>query len=61
VIRVRRPLVGAVGGADLAIKGDLRVALRDLEQRMTIKFGGMLIVAVGVILAARRYLPAAHP
>jgi hypothetical protein len=25
--------------------------LRDLEQRLTIKFGGMIVVAVGVILA----------
>ena len=46
-------LAEALGGADLAAKVDLR----DLEQRLTIKFGGMLIVAVGVILAALRYLP----
>jgi hypothetical protein len=38
-----------------------RRSLRDLEQRLTIKFGGMLIVAVGVILAAPRYLPATPP
>ncbi len=50
-------LAEALGGADLAAKVDLR----DLEQRLTIKFGGMLIVAVGVILAALRYLPATHP
>ena len=50
-------LAEALGGADLTTKVDLR----DLEQRLTIKFGGMLIVAVGVILAALRYLPATHP
>jgi hypothetical protein len=33
--------------SQLATKGDLR----DLEQRMTIKFGWMIVVAVGVILA----------
>ncbi|HEY8871443.1 MAG TPA: hypothetical protein VIM52_00310 [Stellaceae bacterium] len=49
-------LAEAVGGADLATKADLR----DLEQRLTIRFGGMLIVEVGVILAALRYFPP-HP
>jgi hypothetical protein len=49
-------LAEAVGGADLATKADLR----DLEQRLTIRFGGMLIVAVGIILAALRYFPP-HP
>jgi hypothetical protein len=29
-----------------------------LEQRLTIRLGGMLVVAVGVLLAAIRYLPA---
>jgi hypothetical protein len=33
--------------SQLATKADLR----DLEQRMTIKLGGMIVVAVGVILA----------
>ena len=33
--------------SQLATKADLR----DLEQRITIKFGGMIVVAVGVILA----------
>jgi hypothetical protein len=33
--------------SQLATKADLR----DLDQRMTIKFGGMIVVAVGVILA----------
>jgi len=50
-------LAEAVGGAEIATKADLR----DLEQRLTIKFGGMLVVAVGVMLAAPRYFPAPHP
>jgi hypothetical protein len=49
-------LIEAVGGADLVTKADLR----DLEQRLTIRLGGMLVVAVGVILAALRYIPP-HP
>ncbi len=32
-----------------------------LEQRLIIKVGGMLVVAVGIILTALRFLPAAHP
>jgi hypothetical protein len=39
--------------ADLAAtKADLQSAMRDLEHRMTIKFGGMLVVAVTLLLTA---------
>jgi hypothetical protein len=38
--------------ADLAaLRTDIEHRLRELEQRMTIKLGGMMVVAVGVILA----------
>lgn len=47
----------AVGGAEFATETDLR----DLEQRLIIKVGGMMIVAVGIILAALRFLPASRP
>ena len=50
----------AVGGAELVTKADMAVALHDLDQRLTIKFGGMLVVAVGVILTALRYFPVSH-
>jgi hypothetical protein len=53
-------LAEAVGGAELVTKSDMTVALRDLEQRLTIKLGGMLVVAVGIIPAALRYFPP-HP
>src|SRR6266851_3647993 len=53
-------LAEAVGGAELVTKSDMTVALRDFEQRLTIKLGGMLVVAVGIILAAVRYFPP-HP
>jgi len=54
-------LAEAVGGAELVTKNDMSTALRDLEQRLTIKLGGMIVVDVGVILAALRYFPAPHP
>jgi hypothetical protein len=38
--------------SELATKADLR----ELEQRMTIKFGGMMVVAVGVILAGFKFI-----
>jgi hypothetical protein len=50
-------LAEAIGGAEFATKADFR----DLEQRLIIKIGGMMIVAVGSILAALRFLPASHP
>ena len=53
-------LVEAIGGAELVTKSDLQVALRDLEQRLIIKVGGMMIVAVGIVLAALRFLPPAY-
>lgn len=54
-------LAEAIAGAELVTKTDMPVGLRDLEQRLTIKVGSMIIVAVGVILAALRFLPAPHP
>jgi len=40
--------------------GDIDHRFRDLEQRMTIKLGGLIIAATGILLAAFRYLPP-HP
>jgi hypothetical protein len=48
-------LAEVAAGAEIATKRDLV----DLEQRLTIRLGGLIIAAVGVILAALRYLPAA--
>lgn len=67
-------LAEALVGADLATRGDLHLVrgdLASLEARMlaameflrrdvTIKLGGMMMIAVGVLLAAIRYLPP-HP
>ena len=55
-------LAEAVGAADLVTNEHFDLRLRDLEQRLTIRLGGMLVLAVGVLLAAIRYLPAPpHP
>lgn len=54
-------LAEAVGGAELVTKADMTAALRDIELRLTIRVGGMLVVAVGIILAALRYFPTPHP
>jgi hypothetical protein len=43
----------------VATKADIReleAKMRELELRMTVKFGGMLFVAVGVILTAIRFM-----
>ncbi len=67
-------LAEAMTGAELATKSDLGLLRSDLdvlkndlkndivppEQRMTIRLGGMLVIAVGILLAAIRYLPS-HP
>ena len=59
-------LAEAITGMELATKSDLhreisgvRADLELLRRDMTIKFGGMIFVAVGVLLAAMRYMP--HP
>ena len=41
---------------DLVTKEDLIVSLKDLEQRLIIKLGGMMIVAVGVIVALVKFI-----
>jgi hypothetical protein len=60
-------LAEALTGADLATKGDLASVRTDLlgaiellRRDMTIKLGSMIFIAVGVLLAAMRYLPP-HP
>ena len=59
-------LAEAITGIELATKSDLhreissvRADLELLRRDMTIKLGGMIFVAVGVLLAAMRYMP--HP
>jgi hypothetical protein len=45
---------------EMATKADiasLRSEIREMELRLTNRLGGMMVVAVGVLLAAIRYLP----
>ena len=41
--------------SELVTKADLQNAIRDLEQRLTIRVGGMMVVAVGMILAGFKF------
>jgi hypothetical protein len=41
---------------DLVTKDDLAASLKDLEQRLIIKLGGMMVVAVGVIVALVKFI-----
>lgn len=43
-----------------AVRAELKAEIELLRRDLTIRLGGMMIVAVGVILAAIRYLPPAH-
>jgi len=42
--------------SELVTKADLQNAMRDLEQRLTIRLGGMMVVAVGIILAGFKFI-----
>jgi hypothetical protein len=42
--------------SELVTKTDLQNAVRDLEQRLTIRLGGMMVVAVGIILAGFKFI-----
>jgi hypothetical protein len=44
--------------SDIAeLKTELKAEFVQLEQRMTIRLGGMLVIIAGILLAAIRYLP----
>jgi hypothetical protein len=43
----------AVRGEIAALRSDMVSGFRDIEQRMTIKLGGMLVVLAGILLAAK--------
>jgi hypothetical protein len=42
--------------SELVTKTDLQTAMRDLEQRLTIRLGSMMVVAVGIILADFKFI-----
>ncbi|WP_075323932.1 hypothetical protein [Acidithiobacillus albertensis] len=41
---------------DLVTTEDLTASLKDLEQRLIIKLGGMMVVSVGVIVALVKFV-----
>ncbi len=58
---VKAELKAELSEVKAAIKtdnADMRSEIRLLEQRMTIRLGGMLVVITSILLAAIRYLPA---
>jgi hypothetical protein len=64
---LRTELKGEIADLRTELKGDivglgsqLRLEMEVLRRDITIKFGSMLVIAVGVLLAASRYLPP-HP
>jgi len=50
----------AVRSEIAAVKTELKNGIELLRRDITIKFGSMLVIAVGILLAAIRYLPP-HP
>ena len=50
---VRNDLKAEIAATRIELKNDIELLRRDI----TIKFGGMMVIAVGVLLAAIRYLP----
>ncbi len=52
-----RAEIAAVRAQVAAVRAELKAEIELLRRDLTIRLGSMLIVAVGVILAAIRYLP----
>ena len=45
--------IAAVRAEIAGLRAEMVAGFRDVEQRMTIRFGGMLVVVTGVLLAAK--------
>jgi hypothetical protein len=57
IAAVRAELKAAIAALRSELKADIELVRRDL----TLRLGSMIVVAVGVLLAAMRYLPNPHP
>jgi hypothetical protein len=44
-----------------AVRAELKAEIERLRRDLTIRLGGMIVVAVGILLTAIRYLPTPHP
>jgi hypothetical protein len=63
IASLRTELKGDIASLRGDLKGDIAVVKGDIEllrRDITIKFGSMLVIAVGILLTAIRYLPP-HP
>jgi hypothetical protein len=49
--------IAAVRAEIAAVRAELKAEIELLRRDLTIRLGGMIVVAVGIILAAIRYLP----
>lgn len=56
IAAVRAELKAEIGAVRAELKAEIELLRRDL----TIRLGSMLVVAVGILLAAIRYLPPPH-
>jgi hypothetical protein len=56
IAAVRTELKAEIAAVRAELKADIELLRRDL----TIRLGGMIVVAVGVLLAAMRYMPPPH-
>jgi hypothetical protein len=56
IAAVRAELKAEIAAVRAEVKAEIELLRRDL----TIRLGSMLVVAVGILLAAIRYLPASH-
>ena len=60
-LRVETAAVRAEQKAEIAgVRAEPKAEIELLRRDLTIRLGSMIVVAVGVLLAAIRYLPASH-
>jgi FKBP-type peptidyl-prolyl cis-trans isomerase (trigger factor) len=55
--RVEAALRADLQRIEASLKAELALRLSELEHRMTVRFGSVMVVLTGIVLAAIRYLP----
>ncbi len=64
IAALRAELKGDIAALRAELKADIAALKADIEllrRDLTIRLGSMIVVAVGILLAAIRYLPNPHP
>ena len=64
IAALRAELKGDISALRAELKADIAALKADIEllrRDLTIRLGSMIVVAVGILLAAIRYLPNPHP